>query len=139
MRQPTSASLLCVGAVSGTEAWLTSMHQSMHLMLWKMIDEADMFPSEARVAFHNTVDWLENKACARRSGLGTPLPFDKDWIVGFVDGNGHFGFCKTTGKYINYSFYYIVSQDKRSVSVSYALKISTNNIFFIDCLMLCLH
>ncbi len=40
-----------------------------------------IFPEEARNWFLNTIDWLEDKACARKSGLGTPLPWDDKWII----------------------------------------------------------
>lgn len=40
-----------------------------------------------------------------------------DWIVGFVDGDGFFGFSKDEKR-----FYFGASQDKRSVSVLYAMK-----------------
>lgn len=39
------------------------------------------------------------------------------WIVGFVDGDGHFGFSKHKNL-----FYFVVSQDKRSVDVLYSIK-----------------
>ena len=42
---------------------------------------------------------------------------EKGWIVGFVDGDGHFGFSKDYKR-----FYFVVSQDKRSISVLYELK-----------------
>lgn len=42
-----------------------------------------------------------------------------DWVVGFVDGDGHFGFCQNQHEK---KFYFVVSQHKRSVSVLYALK-----------------
>lgn len=42
---------------------------------------------------------------------------EPDWIVGFVDGNGHFGVSKDVK-----NFYFVVSQDKRSISVLYELK-----------------
>jgi leucyl-tRNA synthetase len=45
------------------------------------IKKMKFYPEEARQQFHNTVDWLRDKACTRRSGLGTPLPWDKSWIV----------------------------------------------------------
>ncbi len=64
----------------------------------KLIDEMNMYPEDARLAFHNTIDWLENKACARRSGLGTPLPWDKEWIV------------ETLSDSVIYMAYYIVSK-----------------------------
>jgi len=40
-----------------------------------------IYPPEARQSFEYTIDWLQDKACARKSGLGTPLPWDKEWIV----------------------------------------------------------
>ncbi|MFQ5801033.1 MAG: leucine--tRNA ligase, partial [Candidatus Hydrothermarchaeales archaeon] len=45
------------------------------------LKDMNIFPEEARANFLNTVDWLEDKACARRSGMGTPLPWDSEWIV----------------------------------------------------------
>jgi len=40
-----------------------------------------IYPPEARQSFEYTIDWLQDKACARKSGLGTPLPWDPEWIV----------------------------------------------------------
>ncbi len=40
-----------------------------------------IIPDEARTQFEATINWLKEKACARKSGLGTPLPWDKEWIV----------------------------------------------------------
>jgi len=39
------------------------------------------YPEEYRVEFENKVDWLKDKACARRKGLGTHLPLDKEWLI----------------------------------------------------------
>lgn len=43
------------------------------------------------------------------------MKINPNWIVGFVDGDGHFGFS-------NKIFYFVISQDKRSVNVLYAIK-----------------
>jgi leucyl-tRNA synthetase len=45
------------------------------------IDQMKIYPDEARNWFDDIVDWLEDKACARHSGLGTALPWDDKWIV----------------------------------------------------------
>jgi leucyl-tRNA synthetase len=74
----------------GDQDWKDKTHS--------LIDRMDVFPKEARLAFHNTVDWLENKACARRSGLGTPLPWDTEWIV------------ETLSDSVIYMAYYIISK-----------------------------
>ncbi|MFH1257769.1 MAG: leucine--tRNA ligase, partial [Candidatus Micrarchaeota archaeon] len=38
-------------------------------------------PEEARLQMQNTIDWLQNKACTRKGGLGTKLPWDLEWKV----------------------------------------------------------
>ena len=40
-----------------------------------------IYPEEARKNFEATIEWLQDKACARKSGLGTRLPWDREWIV----------------------------------------------------------
>ncbi len=46
-----------------------------------VIERAAVYPEEARQWFFSTVDWLNDWPCARRSGMGTKLPWDKEWIV----------------------------------------------------------
>ncbi len=38
-------------------------------------------PETAIPWFISTIDWLKDKPCARKSGLGTPLPWNKEWII----------------------------------------------------------
>ncbi len=45
------------------------------------IDNMEIIPPELRQEFYNIVDWLKAKACARKAGLGTRLPWAKDWII----------------------------------------------------------
>ncbi|MFH0971482.1 MAG: leucine--tRNA ligase [Candidatus Micrarchaeota archaeon] len=40
-----------------------------------------IYPEEARLQMENTIDWLQNKACARKGGLGTKIPWDEEWKV----------------------------------------------------------
>ena len=46
-----------------------------------VIDRAAMYPEAARQMFYSTIEWLNDWPCARRSGMGTRLPWDKDWLV----------------------------------------------------------
>ncbi len=41
----------------------------------------NVYPKEARNWFEAVVEWLRDWACARKTGLGTPLPWASDWIV----------------------------------------------------------
>jgi leucyl-tRNA synthetase len=47
----------------------------------KNLDEMEILPQELRQEFNNVIDWLHEKACARKSGMGTRLPWDKEWII----------------------------------------------------------
>ncbi|MBY8996413.1 MAG: leucine--tRNA ligase [Candidatus Thorarchaeota archaeon] len=41
----------------------------------------EIVPDTYRVLFENTFDWLTQRPCARKRGIGTRLPFDPDWII----------------------------------------------------------
>ena len=54
--------------------------------IWKKrVKEAislmEFYPDSVRTQFINTVDWLKDKACVRKSGMGAKLPWDQNWIV----------------------------------------------------------
>ena len=44
-------------------------------------DEMNILPNNIKTEFKEVIDWLHERACARQQGLGTKLPWDKDWIV----------------------------------------------------------
>ncbi len=44
-------------------------------------DEMSILPNKITTEFKEVIDWLHERACARQQGLGTKLPWDKDWIV----------------------------------------------------------
>lgn len=45
------------------------------------LNEMKIIPDHYSEEFKNKVDWLRDKACARRKGLGTRLPWDKEWLI----------------------------------------------------------
>jgi len=47
----------------------------------KCLDGMNILPQEIRPEFGHVIGWLHERACARQHGLGTKLPWDKDWIV----------------------------------------------------------
>jgi leucyl-tRNA synthetase len=47
----------------------------------KNLDEMEILPEEMRSEYNYVIDWLHEKACARKSGMGTRLPWDPDWII----------------------------------------------------------
>ncbi len=46
-----------------------------------VVERASVYPEDARQWFYSTIEWLNDWPCARRSGMGTKLPWDKEWIV----------------------------------------------------------
>ncbi|MCS7134875.1 MAG: leucine--tRNA ligase [Candidatus Aenigmarchaeota archaeon] len=67
----------------------------------KCIDQMKFYPEEARKQFEEVVEWLEDKACARKSGLGTRLPWDPEWIVETLSDSVIYMAFYTIAHYIN--------------------------------------
>jgi leucyl-tRNA synthetase len=47
----------------------------------KCLEKMRILPEELRAEYKYVIDWLHEKACARKSGLGTRLPWDPEWII----------------------------------------------------------
>ena len=60
-----------------------------------------LIPEEIRTEFENKVDWLKEKACARRKGLGTNLPWDKEWLIESLGDSTIYMSYYILAKYVN--------------------------------------
>jgi len=47
----------------------------------KCLEKMKILPEELRAEYKYVIDWLHEKACARKSGLGTRLPWDPEWVI----------------------------------------------------------
>ncbi len=45
------------------------------------LESMALLPEKTRVDYKYTIDWLTDKACTRKHGLGTPFPYDRSQIV----------------------------------------------------------
>ncbi|WP_457550163.1 leucine--tRNA ligase [Archaeoglobus sp.] len=45
------------------------------------LEEMTIIPDYYKEEFRNKIEWLKDKACARRKGLGTRIPWDKEWLI----------------------------------------------------------
>jgi len=45
------------------------------------LDSMEILPIEIRQEFNHVIDWLRERACSRKSGLGTRLPWDEGWVI----------------------------------------------------------
>jgi len=57
----------------GSSEWKALAH--------KCLDGMGILPEDLRPEFNYVIDWLHEKACARKAGLGTKLPWDPEWII----------------------------------------------------------
>ncbi|MFW9887521.1 MAG: class I tRNA ligase family protein, partial [Candidatus Thorarchaeota archaeon] len=48
---------------------------------WDALNSMKIIPENFRIMFESTFDWLAQRPCARKRGIGTPLPFDPEWII----------------------------------------------------------
>lgn len=55
------------------EWWKKASHEVVDSMLF--------YPDFYRNAMNDAVDWLRERPCARRRGIGTKLPFDEEWVI----------------------------------------------------------
>lgn len=45
------------------------------------VNRMEMYPREAKKWFEDVINWLHDWACARKTGLGTPLPWSPTWKI----------------------------------------------------------
>ncbi len=48
---------------------------------FECLEQMTIFPNAYRKQFEDVFNWLDKRPCARRRGLGTPLPFNREWII----------------------------------------------------------
>ena len=60
-----------------------------------------ILPEEFRTEIDYAIGWLREKACARKSGLGTRLPWDKEWIIESLSDSVIYMAYYTLAKHIN--------------------------------------
>ncbi|MGI0028355.1 MAG: leucine--tRNA ligase [Nitrososphaera sp.] len=77
----------------GDKHWKDLAHECANRM--------DIVPQDIRQEFDYVIDWLRERACARKSGLGTKLPWDPDWIIESLSDSVIYMAYYTIAKYIN--------------------------------------
>ena len=77
----------------GDKAWKDKATQCL--------DKMSILPQEIRGEFNYVIGWLRERACARQHGLGTKLPWDKDWIVESLSDSVIYMAYYILAKYVN--------------------------------------
>jgi leucyl-tRNA synthetase len=71
----------CVAKVLEDQWFLKYSDPNWKYMAHDAISRMAFYPEEAKSWFDVVIDWLQDWPCARKTGLGTPLPWSPDWIV----------------------------------------------------------
>jgi leucyl-tRNA synthetase len=89
----------------GDREWKELAHSCLNNM--------DILPQDIRQEFNYVIDWLRERACARKSGLGTKLPWDKEWIVESLSDSVIYMAYYVIAKYVNSK---AISDDNDSIT-----------------------
>ena len=89
---------LCYVKLLNNQWFLNYGNPEWKTLAFECLNSMEIIPSEIIKEFKNVFDWLKVRACARKTGLGTPLPWDKDWIV------------ESLSDSVIYMAYYIISK-----------------------------
>jgi len=71
----------CVVKILTNQWFLNYGDEAWKAKATKCLDGMSILPQEIRPEFGYVIGWLHERACARQHGLGTKLPWDKEWIV----------------------------------------------------------
>ena len=77
----------------GDPKWKNLAHECVNNM--------EIVPEEIRQEFNYVLDWLRERACARKTGLGTKLPWDQDWIIESLSDSVIYMAYYILAKYVN--------------------------------------
>lgn len=91
----------CVVKILKDQWFLNFSDETWKSATREALGQMRILPEEARANFEYTIDWLEAKACARKTGLGTPLPWDKEWKVETLSDSTVYMAFYTIAKHIN--------------------------------------
>ena len=112
---------------------------------WKQLAKSALknmkiYPEDARKNFEEVIDWLQDKACTRATGLGTPLPWDEKWLVETLSDSTIYMAFYTISKYVNdgrispekltpelLDYIFLGRGDSKSISKSHGLPLNLIN------------
>ena len=91
----------CIVKVLNNQWFLNYGNDEWKRMARECFDEMNILPNNIRTEFKEVIDWLHERACARQQGLGTNLPWDKDWIVESLSDSVIYMAYYTISRFIN--------------------------------------
>ena len=91
----------CVVKILKDQWFLDYRNEQWKKLARQCMNEMDIIPEEIRQEFSYVIDWLEERACARKSGLGTKIPWDQNWLIESLSDSVIYMAYYIIAKYIN--------------------------------------
>jgi len=91
----------CYVKILNNQWFLNYGNEKWKELAFECLNQMEIIPPEIIGEFKNVFDWLKERACARKSGLGTLLPWDKDWIIESLSDSVVYMIYYIIAKYIN--------------------------------------
>ncbi|MDH3677938.1 MAG: leucine--tRNA ligase, partial [Nitrosopumilus sp.] len=91
----------CVVKVLNNQWFLNYKDQDWKDKATQCFNSMNILPQEIKSEFNYVIGWLRERACARQHGLGTKLPWDKDWIVESLSDSVIYMAYYTISKFVN--------------------------------------
>ncbi|MEM3034851.1 MAG: leucine--tRNA ligase [Candidatus Nitrosocaldus sp.] len=96
----------CVVKILRDQWFINYSDREWKRLAHQCLDSMQVLPEEIRDEFRYVIDWLRERACARRSGLGTRLPWEESWII------------ESLSDSVIYMAYYVIAKYARQLPTS---------------------
>ncbi len=91
----------CVVKVVRDQWFLNYSNREWKEKVLNHLEKMQIIPDYYKEEFRNKIEWLKDKACARRKGLGTRIPWDKEWLIESLSDSTIYMSYYILAKYIN--------------------------------------
>ncbi|MEM3094408.1 MAG: leucine--tRNA ligase, partial [Nitrososphaera sp.] len=91
----------CVVKLLSDQWFLNYSDKEWKRLAHECASKMDIVPQDIRQEFDYVIDWLRERACARKSGLGTKLPWDQEWIIESLSDSVIYMAYYVIAKYVN--------------------------------------
>jgi len=92
---------ICLVKIFENQWFIDYKNKEWKALAHECLKNMSIIPEEIRSELAYTIDWLHEKACARKSGLGTKLPWDKEWIIESLSDSVIYMAYYIIAKYVN--------------------------------------
>jgi leucyl-tRNA synthetase len=91
----------CVVKLLNDQWFLNYGQKEWKVLAHDCVTKMDIVPPDIKQEFDYVIDWLRERACARKSGLGTKLPWDEDWTIESLSDSTIYMAYYIIAKYVN--------------------------------------